>query len=115
MANGIDIMMGAPNIIRGGSHSGNVSALDLAVDGLLDIISSDYVPSALLLSAFHLGSVWDDLPRAIRTVTQAPAKVTGLTDRGRLEIGLRGDLVCVSLLNDTPIVRGVWSRGRQVG
>ncbi|MEM8692033.1 MAG: alpha-D-ribose 1-methylphosphonate 5-triphosphate diphosphatase [Pseudomonadota bacterium] len=114
-ANGIDIMMGAPNIIRGGSHSGNVSALDLAVDGLLDIISSDYVPSALLLSAFHLGSVWDDLPRAIRTVTQAPAKVTGLTDRGRLEIGLRGDLVCVSLLNDTPIVRGVWSRGRQVG
>lgn len=114
-ANNIAIMMGAPNIIRGGSHSGNVSALDLAERGLLDIISSDYVPAALLLSAFRLAAQWDDLPRAIRTVTANPAEATGLSDRGRLAPGLRADLVRVSALGDTPVVRGVWSQARQVG
>lgn len=114
-ANEIAIMMGAPNIIRGGSHSGNVSALDLADRDLLDIISSDYVPAALLLSAFRLAARWDDLPRAIRTVTTNPAEATGLSDRGRLQPGLRADLVRVSALGDTPVVRGVWSQARQVG
>lgn len=112
---GVAIMMGAPNIIRGGSHSGNVSALDLAGRGLLDIVSSDYVPSALLLSAFRLGEVWRDLPRAIRTVTAAPAEVTGLTDRGHLIAGQRADLLRIRDINGTPVVRTVWSRGRQVG
>ncbi len=112
---GVAIMMGAPNIIRGGSHSGNVSALDLAGRGLLDIVSSDYVPSALLLSAFRLGEVWRDLPRAIRTVTAAPAEVTGLTDRGHLITGQRADLLRIRDINGTPVVRTVWSRGRQVG
>lgn len=112
---GVAIMMGAPNIIRGGSHSGNVSALDLAGRGLLDIVSSDYVPSALLLSAFRLGEVWQDLPRAIRTVTAAPAEVTGLTDRGHLIAGQRADLLRIRDINGTPVVRTVWSRGRQVG
>lgn len=111
----IAIVVGAPNLIRGNSHSGNVSARDLAERGLLDIVSSDYVPSALLLSAFALGALWGDLPRAVRTVTEAPARVTGLSDRGALRTGLRADVICVSDLNDTPIVRGVWSRGRQVG
>ena len=113
--NGISIMMGAPNIIRGGSHSGNVSALDLAQRGLLDIVSSDYVPSALLLSAFHLGRLWNDLPRAIATVSDTPAKAAGLSDRGRIQTGLRADLVRVAELGDVPVVRGVWSRGRRVG
>lgn len=112
---GVAIMMGAPNIIRGGSHSGNVSALDLAGRGLLDIVSSDYVPSALLLSAFRLGEVWRDLPRAIRTVTAAPAEVTGLTDRGHLIAGQRADLLRIRDINGTPVVHTVWSRGRQVG
>jgi len=114
-AEGIAIMMGAPNIIRGGSHSGNVSALDLARHDLLDIVSSDYVPSALLLSAFRLATVWNDLPRAVATVTAAPAAVSGLADRGRIAPGLRADLIRVALMQDTPVVRGVWSRGRQVG
>ncbi len=69
-AQGITIMMGAPNIVRGGSHSGNVSALALAEAGLLDIVSSDYVPASLLLAAFRLAEVWNDLPRAVRTVTE---------------------------------------------
>lgn len=110
----IAVMMGAPNIIRGRSHSGNVSALELAKTGLLDIISSDYVPSALLLSMFELADLWQDLPRAVSCVTDAPAKATGLTDRGRIEVGKRGDLVRVRRYERTPIIRGVWCQGAQV-
>ncbi len=111
---GIRIMMGAPNIVRGGSHSGNVSAVELAEHGLLDIISSDYVPSALLLSAFQLSRLWDDLPRAIACVTECPAKAAGLLDRGTLTPGLRGDVVRIAASNETPIIKGVWSRGARI-
>ena len=82
-AAGIAVMMGAPNLIRGGSHSGNVAAAELAGRGLLDILSSDYVPSALLSAAVLLGDIWDDRARGFATVTAAPAAATGLTDRGR--------------------------------
>lgn len=112
---GIAVMMGAPNLIRGGSHSGNVAAKDLAELGLLDIISSDYVPSALMTSAFLLAEMWDDLPRAIATVTRTPARSVGLTDRGCIAQGLHADLVRVRTLGYTPVIRGVWSHGRQVG
>ena len=113
--NGIAIMMGAPNIMRGGSHSGNVSALELAELDLLDIISSDYVPAALLQSAFRLAALWDDLPRAIKTVTKAPALAAGLTDRGTLEAEMHADFLRVQVLDGLPVIRGVWSKGRQVG
>lgn len=111
---GIAVMMGAPNLIRGGSHSGNVAAIELAQAGFLDIVSSDYVPSALLLSAFRLSEIWGDLPRAVACVTENPAKAAGLTDRGRLETGLRGDVLRVGQAGQTPILRGVWSCGRRV-
>ncbi len=113
-AAGIMVMMGAPNIVRGGSHSGNVSAGELAKEGLLDMISSDYVPSALLLSAFQLARLWNDVPRAIRCVTAAPAQAAGLQDRGTLEIGLRGDVVRLAQLGETVVTRGVWSKGARV-
>ncbi|XDA97938.1 alpha-D-ribose 1-methylphosphonate 5-triphosphate diphosphatase [Sulfitobacter sp. LCG007] len=114
-AHGISVMMGAPNLIRGGSHSGNVAAEDLAKAGLLDIVSSDYVPSALLLSAFHLSRLWDDVPRAIATVTGNPARAARLADRGAIRTGLRGDLLRVRPVGQTPLLRGVWSRGNKVG
>lgn len=114
-AHGIQVMMGAPNLIRGGSHSGNVAAHELAEAGLLDIISSDYVPSALMSSAFLLADLWDDLPRAIATVTANPARAAKLEDRGRIAPGLYGDLVRVGRVEGTPVVRGVWCHGRQVG
>ena len=113
-AHGIAVMMGAPNLIRGGSHSGNVATAELAKAGLLDIISSDYVPSALLLSAFQLGQIWNDLPRAIATVTANPARAARLNDRGLLKPGLRGDVLRVRELNNTPLLRGVWSQGERV-
>jgi alpha-D-ribose 1-methylphosphonate 5-triphosphate diphosphatase len=112
--NDIAIMMGAPNLVRGGSHSGNVAAHTLAEAGLLDILSSDYVPSALLYGAAKLGQLWDDLPRAMATVTKAPARATHLDDRGTLETGKRADLVRFRLADDVPLLRGVWSNGVRV-
>ncbi|MEM9756659.1 MAG: alpha-D-ribose 1-methylphosphonate 5-triphosphate diphosphatase, partial [Pseudomonadota bacterium] len=111
---GISVMMGAPNLVRGGSHSGNVSAGDLAQAGLLDVVSSDYVPAALLYSAVLLGDIWNDLARAIATVTSAPAKAAGLIDRGQIAEGMRADLVRFRLIDGVPALRGVWSAGAQV-
>jgi alpha-D-ribose 1-methylphosphonate 5-triphosphate diphosphatase len=112
---GIAVMMGAPNVIRGGSHSGNVAAADLARSGLLDILSSDYVPSALLVAAVRLARLWQgDLARAMATVTAAPARAAGLWDRGRLAEGMRADLIRFRLHEDLPVLRGVWSAGARV-
>ena len=111
---GIMVMMGAPNLIRGGSHSGNVSAADLARAGHLDILSSDYVPAGLLAGAMILARIWDDLPRAIATVTANPAEAAALTDRGRIAPGLRADLIRFRLMDDTPVIRATWVRGERV-
>ncbi|MEP3919653.1 alpha-D-ribose 1-methylphosphonate 5-triphosphate diphosphatase [Ascidiaceihabitans sp.] len=111
---GIAVMMGAPNVIRGGSHSGNVAAMELAEADLLDILSSDYVPGGLLLSAFRIGDVWGDLSRAIATVTRTPALAAGLPDRGSLQTGLRGDVLRVSNTQGTPVLGGVWAKGGRI-
>jgi alpha-D-ribose 1-methylphosphonate 5-triphosphate diphosphatase len=111
---GIKVMMGAPNLIRGGSHSGNVAAHDLAESGLLDIVSSDYVPSSLLSAALMLGDLWGNIPRGISSVTAAPAKAVGLADRGEIGLEARADLVRVSRIGTAGAVRGVWVQGRRV-
>ncbi|GGH45763.1 alpha-D-ribose 1-methylphosphonate 5-triphosphate diphosphatase [Frigidibacter albus] len=113
-AYGIQVMMGAPNLIRGGSHSGNVAARDLAEAGLLDIVSSDYVPAALLSAALMLGDIWDDMARGIATVTAAPARAAGLEDRGRLIPGARADLIRFTRAGATPVLRETWVQGRRV-
>ena len=113
-AHGLSIVMGAPNLIRGASHSGNVAAVELADLDLLDILSSDYVPSALLTSAFMLGDLWGNIPKGIATVSSNPAAATGLSDRGRLDIGKRADFLRVQLVKNTPVQRGVWCGGRQI-
>lgn len=110
----ISVVMGAPNLIRGGSHSGNVAAAELAQKGYLDIISSDYVPSALLLAAVRLGETWGNMARGLATVTQAPARAAGLTDRGQISVGLRADLVRFRVGNHVPIVRSVWVQGQRI-
>ncbi|RYI18772.1 MAG: alpha-D-ribose 1-methylphosphonate 5-triphosphate diphosphatase, partial [Acetobacteraceae bacterium] len=111
---GIKVMMGAPNLIRGGSHSGNVAAADLAEAALLDIISSDYVPSSLLSAGLLLGDLWGDTSRGIATVTEAPARAVGLSDRGKILPGLRADLARVSRIGNPAVVRSVWVRGSRV-
>ncbi len=111
---GIMVMMGAPNLIRGGSHSGNVAARDLAEADLLDIVSSDYVPSSLLSAALMLGDLWGDVSRGIATVTKAPADAVGLSDRGRIGLGARADVVRVTRIGAAGVLRGVWVQGQRV-
>lgn len=111
---GISVIMGAPNLVRGGSHSGNVAAQDLAAAGCLDILSSDYVPAALLLAAVQLGQIWGDMPRGIATVTATPAASVGLTDRGHITIGARADLIRFGVRENAPALNGVWSHGARV-
>lgn len=113
-AAGIAVMAGAPNLIRGGSHSGNVAARDLAEADCLDILSSDYVPAALLTAALSLGEIWGDLARGVATVTEAPARVAGLTDRGRLAPGLRADVIRVARIGGAAVLRGTWVAGARV-
>jgi alpha-D-ribose 1-methylphosphonate 5-triphosphate diphosphatase len=113
---GIKVLMGAPNLVRGGSHSGNVAAQDLAEAGVLDILSSDYVPASLLLAAFELPTRVPqlDLPHAIRLVTKNPAEATGMADRGEIAPGKRADLVRVAKAGEVPVVRCVWRQGARV-
>lgn len=112
---GILVMMGAPNLIRGGSHSGNVAAAQLAEADKLDIVSSDYVPASLLAAALQLGDHWGDLARGVAAVTGNPARAAGLGDRGRLVPGARADVIRVRRLNPGAAVRGTWVAGLRVG
>jgi alpha-D-ribose 1-methylphosphonate 5-triphosphate diphosphatase len=111
----ISTIMGAPNIVRGGSHSGNVSALELAKADLLDILSSDYVPSSLLTAVFELvdKAGWT-LPRAMRTVSAEPARTAGLHDRGSITPGLRADFVRVTMLDALPVPRATYRAGARI-
>lgn len=112
---GMAVVAGAPNIVRGGSHSGNVAAADLVARGLVDVFASDYIPSSMLASAMLLHERHGiALPRAIATIAAEPARLVGLEDRGRIAPGLRADLVQVHLADGHPLVRQVWREGRRI-
>lgn len=113
---GLNVLMGAPNVVRGMSHSGNVSARDLAASDRLDIISSDYFPGSLLQAAFamHRQMKGISLPRAIAMATRNPARAVGLNDRGEIAAGKRADLVRVREVGDLPVVGAVWTQGRRM-
>jgi alpha-D-ribose 1-methylphosphonate 5-triphosphate diphosphatase len=113
---GLKVLMGAPNVLRGLSHSGNVSAMALAAEGLVDILSSDYAPASLMLAAFKLAEECEgwDLPRAVATVSRAPAMAVGLNDRGAVAPGLRADLVRVYHVERLCVTRGLWRAGVRV-
>ena len=112
---GMAVVMGSPNVIRGGSHSGNVSANELARANLLDILSSDYVPNSLLHSAFLLRDTLGlPLTEAVAKVATNPARMLGLLDRGAIAPGKRADLVRVALAGDLPVARQVWRGGERI-
>jgi alpha-D-ribose 1-methylphosphonate 5-triphosphate diphosphatase len=115
-AGGVRVLMGAPNLVRGGSHSGNIGTAELARAGVLDVLSSDYVPSSLLMGALSLPRVVSeiDLAAAIRTVTKTPAEAVGLNDRGEIAVGRRADVVRVDVARAMPVVRSVWCAGERV-
>ncbi|MFT8242648.1 alpha-D-ribose 1-methylphosphonate 5-triphosphate diphosphatase [Roseomonas sp. BN140053] len=115
----MSVIVGAPNLVRGGSHSGNVSALALWREGLADAIASDYVPAAMLEAAWRLATEpGTDLTAAVRSITDTPARMVGLQDRGRIAAGLRADLLRVRPLPDSvgglPVVRAVWRGGERI-
>ena len=114
-AAGMTVIAGAPNIVRGGSHSGNVNASDLLTAGAVDAFASDYVPPSLVEAAFQCareGLI--DLPGAIAMISDHPARMAGLPDRGRIEHGQRADVVRVTLHETLPVVRQVWAAGERV-
>lgn len=113
---GMGILMGSPNVVLGGSQSGNISARALAAEGLLDVLSSDYVPASMLEAAFALPKAVEgvDLPRAVKMVSANPAALVGMTDRGELAIGKRADVLRVAADGPHPLLRAVWRGGERV-
>ena len=106
---GMPVVMGAPNVLRGESHSGNVSAAELVGLGLVTALASDYLPSGLLAGAFTLArSGLVTLPAGIGLVTSGAAAAAGLSDRGRLAPGLRADLALVDDSAAWPVVRATF-------
>lgn len=114
--NGLAVLMGAPNVVRGKSHSGNISAAEVAASGHLDVLSSDYVPSSLLPAVFRLAETVPgmSLPKAMRMISFNPARAAGLDDRGAIVPHRRADLVQVRLADAIPTVRRVWREGVRV-
>jgi len=114
-AAGLTTIFGAPNVLRGGSQSGSMRALDAIALGLADGLCADYAPAAMLAAAFRLPTISSlDLPAAVRLVTRVPALSVGLADRGEIAPGLRADLVAVREVGGVPQATHVWSAGRLV-
>ena len=112
---GVQVIAGAPNIVRGGSHSGNVAAADLIRAGAVDVLASDYVPPAMVEAAWLSAATGDiSLPHAVAMITDTAARMVGLTDRGRVEAGLRADLVQIRPHDGHAVVRRVWRAGQRV-
>jgi alpha-D-ribose 1-methylphosphonate 5-triphosphate diphosphatase len=111
---GMDVIAGAPNIVRGGSHSGNVSAADLLAAGAVDALASDYVPPALIEAAFATADAGLPVFQAVALVTSGPARLAGLADRGRLAVGLRADLLRARRHEGLTAPIAVWRQGRRV-
>jgi alpha-D-ribose 1-methylphosphonate 5-triphosphate diphosphatase len=123
---GQQVVMGAPNIVCGGSQSGNVAAAELLRLGLLHILSSDYVPSSPLQAVFQLsvdGTL--GLPDGVKLISGNPARAVGLDDRGQIAVGQRADLVRVRSHDlpatdryphgrRVPVVRGVYRQGERI-
>jgi alpha-D-ribose 1-methylphosphonate 5-triphosphate diphosphatase len=111
---GMDVIAGAPNIVRGGSHSGNVAATELIAAGAVDALASDYVPPAMVEAAFAAADAGLSVPAAVALITSGPARLAGLADRGRMALGLRADLVRVRRHEGLAAPLAVWRQGRRV-
>ncbi|MDR2111404.1 MAG: alpha-D-ribose 1-methylphosphonate 5-triphosphate diphosphatase [Spirochaetaceae bacterium] len=113
---GLMVVMGAPNVMIGGSHSGNLSALEAIREGCTDILCSDYYPASLLHSAFMLeekGII--PLAEAVRMLTFNPAKAVGIAaDYGLVEEGKKADLLIVRKLQGRPLVYRCFIDGQSV-
>lgn len=113
---GLSVLVGAPNVVLGGSHSGNIAAIDLIRAGQADILSSDYVPASLIEGIFRLAAsdAGISLPQAVRLASLNPARAVGLGDRGEIAADRRADMVRVRVIEGAPVVRSVWREGERV-
>ena len=110
-ARGLTTVMGAPNLLRGGSLWDNLAA-DTAIEaGCVDVLCADYHPPSLLAAPFV--DTGESLPTRVNRVTRNPADAVGLTDRGRIEAGARADLLVVDP-EPTPTVEQVFVGGESV-
>ena len=112
---GLATIFGAPNVMRGGSQSGNIRAIDAIQAGVADCLCADYAP-ATMLEAVSALATRDGLPlhEAARLVSRGPARAVGLHDRGEIAVGKRADLISVGHPGGRPTVTGTWSQGRRV-
>ncbi|NVO16232.1 MAG: alpha-D-ribose 1-methylphosphonate 5-triphosphate diphosphatase [Rhodoplanes sp.] len=114
-AGGDAIVLGAPNVVRGGSHTGWTRASDMIAQGLCSVLASDYYYPAQLLAAFRLAADGTlPLARAWALVSAAPAAAAGLLDRGRIAPGLRADLLLVDATAQRPRLVATIAAGRIV-
>lgn len=106
-------VLGAPNILLGGSHSGNLSALDAIREGAASVLVSDYYPQSLLQAVFFLHHQCGiSLPQAVRFVTINPAKAVGIDAKtGSIEIGKQADLLIVDAKGAFPTIQNVFVDG----
>lgn len=112
---GMSVCVGAPNIIRGKSHSNNLRAIDAIQHDAADIICSDYMPSAILPAIFHLTREGISLPQSVRMATLNPAEALGIDHAaGSIEVGKYADLILVELYEGYPLLRQTMVRGRSV-
>jgi alpha-D-ribose 1-methylphosphonate 5-triphosphate diphosphatase len=112
---GLYVVMGAPNARMGHSHHGNVSARQALAAGHLSALASDYHPPSLLGAAYALADEGDcSWADAMGLVTEHPAAAAGMSDRGRIAVGARADLVAVVRRSGLPAVARTWVAGREV-
>jgi alpha-D-ribose 1-methylphosphonate 5-triphosphate diphosphatase len=113
---GLHVVVGAPNVIQGTSHSGNLSALDAIREGCADILCSDYYPAALLYAVFRLEAEGLlSLPEAVRMLTLNPARAVGIAgDYGSVEAGKKADLLLVRKIRGRPLISSCFIDGRKV-
>jgi alpha-D-ribose 1-methylphosphonate 5-triphosphate diphosphatase len=114
-AGGDDIVLGAPNVVRGGSHIGWVNASDMIARGLCSILASDYYYPAQINAAFRLvAEEIRPLAKAWALISEIPAAAVGLGDRGVIAAGRRADMVLVNSDGARPEVVAVVAAGRIV-
>lgn len=105
------VIMGAPNVVRGGSQAGNIAATGLIAEGLCDALVSDYHYPALPMAAWALVDAGLlSLPKAWAMISTTPAEILRMPDRGRLNPGMRADMVVVN--RETRVIEATISGGR---
>ena len=111
---GMDTVGGAPNILTGKSHSGNMIAAEGILDGCITILCSDYYPAGMLQAIFKLNKEYGvPLHECVRLVTAAPAEAVGIADGyGSIEEGKKADLVVVDISGECPVVTAVITEGK---